>query len=174
MKDEKPVQQEKTVTSVPNPALLLSGVHSDFLKSRINLQEIAATLYKTLGGLVFNRKTLLFERVGDPLCSDQLLEKIVGIVQSCVNHNTIHGNIDAQEAHDIVYDVCEELVILLAFDGRRLGMKSENFGLIVRAVEIPVFLTLSRAIGDGERSHEDETFKSHQTTDNRVFSGGKV
>jgi len=94
--------------------------------------------------------------------SPQFLNKLIGLVHCYVNPNTIHGNITEREAHQITMTFCEELIFDLAFEGENMGVKQENYGAIVRAMDTLIFMTLTRAISDGERNNEALMFHTSE------------
>lgn len=169
---ESELLQSETVTSTyPNPGLM--EANAEFLKQRTNVDRVVVNLRSSLGGLEYDRKLKKWLQVRPPVITLDLLYKLEGIVRTYVNDNTIHGNIGENDARAITLSFTEELILLLAFEGPKLNVKSEDMGAIVRGMENLVFMTLTRAINDGERINESNIYKSSETKTGEI-RGGKI
>jgi len=165
------LQSETVTNSYPNPGL--TEANAEFLKQRINVSQVLLDLRSSLGGIEYNRKTKTWEQVRTPVITKELLSKIEGILRAYVNSNTIHGNIGESDCRAITLAFTEEIILLLAFEGPKFDIKSEDLGSIARAVETLVFMTLTRAINDGERVNESNIYKSSETKTGEI-RGGKI
>lgn len=168
------VQRGVAQTSRVDPALIASGYQAEFLRYRTDTKGIISDLYKYLAAVDWdpvNKRWVRFPG-RDPLCPDPFLTRIMTVMSAFVNHNTMHSNLKEQEVHDIVFSVCEEIVWLIVQCGDKYGVKEENYSLILRIIENTVFLTLSRAKDDGERNHEDNSYKNTETTSSNTIESG--
>lgn len=170
MANDTTLQTQNTSKVSAIPQLLDPEEHKEFLKTRINLDGITVQIYRSLGGLEWDRTTRKWVQVRKAIASPELLAKLEGLVRCYVNSNTIHGNIDENEAHHITLLFVEELIFDLTFEGESMGVKGEDFGSIVRAMETLVFMTLTRAISDGERLNEANMFHTSENQQSAVRS----
>lgn len=170
MSDNDVIQSQRATKVSAIPQLLDPEEHKEFLKTRINLDNITVQIYRSLGGLEWDRTSKRWIQVRKAIASPELLAKLEGLVRCYVNSNTIHGNIDENEAHHITLLFVEELIFDLTFEGETMGVKGEDFGSIVRAMETLVFMTLTRAIADGERLNEANMFHTSESQEQRVKS----
>lgn len=170
MANNEEIQSQNTSKVSAIPQLLDPEEHKEFLKTRINLDNTTVQIYRSLGGLEWDRTTKRWIQVRKALASPELLAKLEGLVRCYVNSNTIHGNIDENEAHALTLLFTEELIFDLAFEGESMQVEGKDFGSITRAMETLVFMTLTRAIGDGERISESNMFHTSENQNSSVKS----
>lgn len=170
MVNNEQLQTQNTSKVSAIPQLLDPEEHKEFLKTRINLDSITVQIYRSLGGLEWDKHSRRWVQVRKAIASPDLLAKLEGLVRCYVNSNTIHGNIDENEAHALTLLFTEELIFDLAFEGENMGVRGEDFGSITRAMEILVFMTLTRAIGDGERQSESNMFHTSENQNSSLKS----
>jgi len=166
------MQQQEVQRQSVNPALMAAGVHSEFLRQRMDLDAIKRDIYRAIGGLEWDQQRRKWVQAYPALANKSFLDKAFGFLHAIMNHNTIHANITQEEAHDMTFEIGERIIWLIQYEGEEHGVHIQNMGTIVSTFTNPVFLTLTRAIGDGERNHEDNNFKSTETSTARVMDSG--
>jgi hypothetical protein len=105
------------------------------------------------------------------LANDEFMRRVIPIIHSYVNQNTPRGNITELEAHKICERVTDELIFLIGLENVKFGISDENFDAIVNTFDDLIFITLTRAIGDGERNHEDNIFRVNENVRGASMQG---
>lgn len=171
----QPVQQQyQQVQKIRTEPLGSIAQHSgSFLQFRADPTPVVRELQRAFCGKEWDAHTKSWVKVDDsePLANDKFMRRVMPIVHAYVNPNTPRGNITEQEAHRIAKMATDELIFLIGLEHLKFGIAEENFDAIVNTFDDLIFLTLTRAIGDGERNHEDNTFKAGEITKGAAAAG---
>lgn len=144
----------------------ISQSHNDYLRFRIDPSPILVQLKKLFGNQIWDseRGIWIKDNTKKNLANEQFINDCMMILNSYVNLNNIQGNITPEEAHLITARASEELIFLIGQNCDEYEISPINRDVIINMIDDLVFLTLSRAINDGQRIHDDNSFKSVQSS----------
>jgi len=173
---EEPLQGSAQVISKfhTEPLSITAQREGSYLEFRSNPSPIVRELQRAFCGKEWNTKVQAWVNVDNdtpPLANDTFLRRVMPIISGYVNQNTPRGNITAEEAHRIAERATEELIFLIGLEHMKFCISEENFDAIVNTFDDLIFLTLTRAIDDGERRHDDASFRASETTRGQAVQG---
>jgi len=157
---EANLQQIEKVHQEPLSAM---QTHSgNFLQFRADPSPIIKELTRAFCGKEWDSAKKQWSQIHSyrPLANDDFMNRVMPILAAYVNPNSIHGNLNEQEAHRISENATTELIFLIGLEYEKFQIAEENFDIIVNTFDDLIFLTLTRAISDGERNHEDASFRT--------------
>lgn len=147
------------------------------LKYRLNPDDTLRKIETYLKGQYiskeFNTETGKIEtrvkKVGQPLLNEVGIQKVMSVVTSVVNHNTVLGNLDMERYSDIIYDLHTTLAEDLMANKKRYGITDNSvYSLIITQIMMFVKVFLSRTINDMERKHIGKNTQEVIQTSNKV------
>ena len=103
-----------------------------------------------LKGEKFNEETKQWEVVYTPLCSDELINKIMINASSVVNQNTTLSDLKEKEISMQIFNLNRELISLLRLSADKYGVKYEDLNTIWTSIGRMSFNALNRAKNRGE------------------------
>lgn len=147
------------------PLNMVAAQNNDYMRFRMDTSQIVTQLQRLIGGKEWSTQLGVWVSVEGrkSLANDVFMNELLTILIAYVNQNTMQANIDAELAHRITLGVSEELIFLIGMRLSDFGIDESNRDLIVNLVDDIVLLTLTRAIDDGQRMHDDNSFRSFQT-----------
>lgn len=165
---------QQTSTHRVDPLMLAGAGQSDFLRYRTDTKNLLNNLQKSISAVTWDYVNKKWVQLPDqePLAPPRFVNKIMSILTPIADPNSIHSNLDEQAIHDIVFSLCEELIWTMVQCGQEYGIRDENYGIILKIVENLCFITLSRAKDDGERTHQDNNFRSHESSTSAIMEAG--
>ena len=112
-------------------------------------------------------------RVGkDAIANELFLKRISPFLLAYVNHSTARSAISAEEAHKLTMNITNEFILNVGLSAEEYGLRPQDFSLVWNSFSDMIFFVLSRAVGDMERNHEDNTFKATEVS--RSLGTGSV
>lgn len=146
------------------------------LKYRLNPDDTLRKIETYLKGRYiskeFNADTGEIEtrvkKVGQPLLNEIGIQKVMSVVTSVVNHNTVLGNLDMERYSDIIYDMHTTLAQDLMANKKYYGIRDNSvYSLIITQIMMFVKVFLSRTIDDMERKHIGKNTQEVIQTNNK-------
>ena len=172
----EPLQKQEQIVSrfQTEPLNITAQREGSYLEFRSNPSPIIRDLQRAFCGKEWDSKIQAWINTDigiKPLANDTFLRRVMPIIHSYVNQNTPRGNITAEEAHRIAERASVELIFLIGLEHMKFNIDEENFDAIVNTFDDLIFLTLTRAIEDGERRHDDASFRASETTRGQAVQG---
>lgn len=157
------MQQEINVQKY-DPLINRDPGHQEYIEKRTDTKDLLMNVYKLLAAVEWDKQKKQWVKATnrEPLAPMNFINKVMTVLYSLVNSNTMRANLKEEDVHRITYLVMEEFVLTLYASGCKEGVPEENYGFITTLIETEVFLTLTRAKDDKEREHESELGKSKQ------------
>lgn len=159
--------KQQQITSAPSMAEV-SSQHGDYLRFRIDPSPVLRELKRLIGGkewvIVDGRGQWMNLNNQNPLANDQFINEIMAVLNSYCNPNNIQGNITQEEAHKIAKYASDEVIFLIGQRSEEFEILETNRDLLWNMIDDMIFLSLSRAIDDMQRYHDDQSFQSKQQT----------
>lgn len=94
-----------------------------------------------------------YEKFGEPLMNDRGIGRMLFILSSVVNQNTILSHLEAGEIGNLIMRIDEDIIDDLVLNWKEYGIKDKVLlDSIVDAVVIPAFVSLKRAWKQNEKN----------------------
>lgn len=144
----------------------ISQQHGDYLRFRIDPSPMLVQLQRLIGAKIWDNINgrWIPDTTRRPLATEQFINDLMTSLYGYVNLNNIQGNITDIEAHTISLKASEELIFLVGQRCDEYQIEPVNRDVIINLIDDMIFLTLSRAINDGQRIHDDTSFTSVQSS----------
>jgi hypothetical protein len=135
-----------------------------YLEFRSNPSPVIRELQRAFCGKAWDSNKNCWIKVEEKsLANDEFMRGVMPIIHAYVNPNTPRGNITESEAHRISERATIDLIFLIGLGINKFGIAEETFDSIINTFDDLIFLTLTRAIGDMERNHDDNVFKVQES-----------
>ncbi len=79
-----------------------------------------------------------------------------------MNPHIFQGHIDDNMARTIAKGVATEIAFMLAFSSDKYNVTEDRRDMLVTMVADSTYIGLTRAVNDGQRAHDDMSFRSAQ------------
>ena len=145
--------------------------HYSALQIRLNTQPLVTEMEKFLKGSVLEyiqnpetgEITTHQVKIGEPLANDKGCQRIMSILTSLINPQTVQGNLNEIQFNQIVYDIKMDLSYELVLNYHEWGIKEEDRSYIVRTLEKMAFMFISRTLNNKERDGYGESMRTLET-----------
>lgn len=160
MKEFKEVE-----TTSMMPLSQVASQHNDYLRFRIDPSPILKRLQRIIGAKEWDReKGWVRDFSREPIAKDCFINDLMFIFEGYMHHNNLMGNIDRVEAHKITYELVKAAIIMIAMRREYYGIDASKRSIIVRLIDDNIYMTLTHAVGDGQRFHDDMSFRPSQVS----------
>jgi len=170
MSDDNSAEVRVQETSTNLPLYQVAQSNSDYLRFKKDTTFLLAKLQELLGAKYWNGERWMRDMSRVPLANDQFINECMVHLLAYVNPNTMQSNMqDFAQAHLITELASEEIILLIGQRSEEFGISETNRDFIWNMIDDLVFFTLTRAVGDLERGHDDNVFK--QVSSSRGVGG---
>lgn len=124
-------------------AVLVAQTNPDKILEEIEL-KLRGQRLKTDGSI---------DIISDPLMNKKGISRIIFIMSTVINQNTILSHLEDREISKLIIEIGTDLDLDLALNWRDYGVKDRTMlNHIEKAVVIPAFFALKRALGQNEKN----------------------
>jgi len=146
------------------PLSSVSQQHGDYLRFRIDPSPVLKRLQRLIGAKEWDAKSSRWVQdiSREPMANDAFINDLMFVLEGYMNHNIIMGNLKSEEAHKITNNMMQSIIIMVAMRGKDYGIHPAKRSVIMNMIDDSVFITLTRAVNDGQRMHDDMNFRQTQ------------
>lgn len=132
---------------------------SDLMKWQLATVDLIEEIKHELRCENYNIKTDTWERTDgvEPLVNEIGVNSLIGFVSGLANKNTILSNLSEKDINMIMNDLCDRLSEHLFLNWEAYEVKKENMDMVHFKIENFCFMSLKRAMDEGERQFLKQT-----------------
>ena len=148
------IQEREQVLATP-----YSQARPDIIKWQLDPSDILKELEYKLRGIIWDEELGKFIQARKPLANNEGINILMTIIESRINKILILSNLDEFDVKAIVIDCISNVIDLLFMRYEELGIKKEHLSNVRGIIDDTIYVTLRRALNQGEREFLKTTEK---------------